>query len=73
MKKIESLNLKYVGYQQPENEEEVDIEIAGLETIITTAQQRISILKQSLKLTKAIKNSTIKDESDAKTVTETNP
>lgn len=54
MKKIESLVLKYLGYSDPVNKDEIEMECLGLATAIATAQQRISVLQQSLKLTSMI-------------------
>lgn len=71
MKKIESLSLKYIGYQSPENEDEVDLELLGLSTVIAAAQQRMAVLKQSLLLTKLLKNSAV-EEFNAQTQPETN-
>jgi len=70
MRKIESLSLKYIGYKNPENIEEVELEILGLETAISSAQQRIAVLKQSLKLKEIMSNSS-EGGANAKTVTET--
>jgi len=71
MRKVESLSLKYVGYSSPENEDELELELAGLETVIASAKQRIAILKQGLRLTNLMKNSMAKEKSDAKIVPET--
>ena len=70
MRKVEGLTLKYFGYREPQDQTEIDFEILGLETIIATAQQRIAVLKQSVKLTEIMKNSVVEDESNAQTVQE---
>jgi hypothetical protein len=64
MRKIESLNIRYVGFKSPENADEVELEILGLQTAIAAAQQRISVLNQSLKLEKLF------GDHDAKTIEE---
>jgi len=50
MRKIEKLNLDYIGYESPESEAEVDIECLGLELLIKCAEQRIALLKQGLRV-----------------------
>jgi hypothetical protein len=70
MRNLESLIIKYLGFNNPNTEEEVEITILGLETIIATAQQKIAILKQSSKVNDFL----IKQRSegtDEKTVAET--
>ena len=52
MRKVEKLTINYVGYQNPETTEEVELEILGLETAIANAQSRIAMLKQGLQLNK---------------------
>lgn len=64
MKKLEKQTIKYVGYSSPENEDELEVEVLGLETAIQMAKQRIAILKQSLKLQKLIDGK--KDEKNIK-------
>ena len=51
MRKVESLSLVYIGYNKPETADELEMEILGLETAIAAAKQRVSVLRQSLKLT----------------------
>jgi len=68
MKKIESLAIKYVGYSEPSTEEEVELELLGLATAIAAAQQRIAVLKQSLKLQTMMKDAVVKEDTDEKTV-----
>ena len=50
MKKLEDLNVKYVGYAVPVTEDEVELEILGLELAIKCAEQRIALLNQGLKV-----------------------
>jgi len=50
MRKIEKLNLDYIGYEQPENVDELEVELLGLELLIKCAEQRIALLKQGLKV-----------------------
>ncbi len=71
MRKVESLTIKYVGYGMPESEEEIDLEVLGLKTAIAAANQRISVLKQSLQLREIMKNFTVEDTKDEETVQET--
>lgn len=71
MRKIDSLSLKYIGYKDPQDAVEVELEILGLETVIAAAQQRIAVLRQSLKLTDIMKNAITEGEYNAKTVQET--
>jgi hypothetical protein len=65
MRKVESLTIRYVGYKTPESNHEVELEILGLQTAIAAAQQRISVLKQSLKLEELLG-----EQRNAETVTE---
>jgi hypothetical protein len=71
MRKIESLSIKYIGYSNPENEQELDLEILGLETAISLARQRIAILKQSIKLQKIMMNSVVGDTADEQAIKKT--
>ena len=66
MKKLEKLTIEYIGYRDPEIEDEVDMEILGLESAIRGAQHRIAVLKQGVQLNKLLLKSS--EESDAKTV-----
>lgn len=50
MKKLEKLNLDYMGYKEPATEDEVMVEVLGLELAIIMAKQRIALLKQSIKV-----------------------
>lgn len=69
MRKIESLVIKYVGYNNPETQSEVELELLGLETAIAAANQRIAVLKQSLKLQSLMHESAVEETND-KTVEE---
>lgn len=50
MRKIEKLKMEYIGYSEPENNDELEIEILGLEMLIRAAEHRVSLLKQGRKL-----------------------
>ena len=54
MKQIETLKIEYCGYSNPSNQDELDIEILGLEFAIKKIEARISFLKQSEKIAKTI-------------------
>lgn len=69
MQAIEKLELKYLGYKEPETEEEVELEILGLRTAIAAAEQRIAVLEQSLKMREIMRNA--KEDVDEKTVEKT--
>jgi len=56
MRKLQKLNIEYVGYKEPENEEELNMELLGLENAIKNAELRISMLRQGLHLNKMMKN-----------------
>ena len=71
MRKVESLSIRYVGYKEPENADEIELEVLGLETAMAAARQRIAILRQSLQLRELMKNSTVEDTKDEETVQET--
>ena len=69
MKKIERLNIKYLGYNAPENMEELELEILGLRTVISSAYQRIALLEQSGRLQNIISegiNETVAEAGDTK-------
>ena len=70
MKKVEGLAIKYVGYNEPQTVEEVEMEILGLETAIAAAKQRIAVLKQSVKL-QSIMMRAKQEQLDETTVSET--
>jgi len=71
MRKVEGLAIKYVGYNNPESADEVDLELLGLRTAIAAAEQRIAVLKQSLKLQLLMKDAVVEEPADEETVTET--
>ena len=52
MREVESCRMEYSGYVNPENEEEVALEILGLELAIKTAEQRVAILRQGVQIAK---------------------
>lgn len=66
MKKVERLTIEYVGYQMPETEDEVEMEILGLESAIQGAKHRIAVLRQGVQLNKLMLSSV--GENDAKTI-----
>ncbi|HEA46220.1 MAG TPA: hypothetical protein ENH99_00365 [Candidatus Pacearchaeota archaeon] len=70
MRKVESLSIRYVGYKEPENADEIELEVLGLETTICAARQRIAILRQSLQLRELMKNSVVEDTKNEETVQE---
>lgn len=71
MRKFENLSLVYIGYNNPETSDELEMEILGLETAIAAANQRISVLRQSLKLTEMVTKSNVnEDNANEKTVAE---
>lgn len=71
MRKVESLSLKYLGYKDPQDKDEVELELLGLETIIAAARQRIAVLKQSIKLTEIMRDSVVEVEPNAQNVQKT--
>ncbi len=50
MRDVEKLKVEYIGYSNPVTEDEVILEILGLELAVKCAEQRISLLKQGVKL-----------------------
>jgi hypothetical protein len=64
MRKIENLNISYVGYAEPNSVEEVELEMLGLETVVAVARKRMAVLKQSLKLQEIMKNSMVDDNEE---------
>ena len=66
MRETENLQIPYVGYSVPENKDELELEILGLELAIKSAEQRIALLKQGLKVSlmkaQAIQNESKKNE-----------
>jgi len=69
MRKLQKLQIEYVGYKEAETEEELQMEILGLENGIKNAELRISMLRQGLHLNKMMKASVAgeKDEQTLKT------
>jgi hypothetical protein len=55
MRKVEKLAVSYCGYKDPDTEEELEMEILGLQNAIKNAELRISMLKQGLQLNRMIK------------------
>ena len=73
MRKLQKLNIEYVGYKEPETEEELNMEVLGLENAIKNAELRISMLRQGLHLNKMMKNAiSAGDKLDAKTLDPSN-
>ncbi len=64
MKKPETCNLDYLGYQSPETPEELKFELAGLEHLVSKANERICSLRQSLILAEMIISSKEKEEKE---------
>ena len=52
MRDIEKLKVDYLGYAKPGTEDEVELEILGLELAIKFAEHRIALLKQGYKVGK---------------------
>ena len=67
MRKVEDLKVGYVGYSNPETQDEVDFEILGLNTAICQISKRIAILRQGIQLNK-LQQLSIGDETDAEAV-----
>lgn len=74
MRKTEKLFINYVGYKEPENKDELEFEILGLENAIKNAELRISMLRQGLKLNLLFLNNMLKDgeKKNEKTINSTN-
>ena len=69
MRKLEKLSIEYIGYLQPETEDELQMEVLGLENAIKNAGLRISVLKQASQLNEMMKKAKIVgDKADEKTV-----
>jgi len=67
MRKVQNLTINYCGYKEPETEEELQMEILGLENAAKNAELRISMLRQGLHLNKMMKNALASGEKlDAK-------
>ena len=58
MKDLEKLKVDYIGYSNPETEDEVTLEILGLELAVKCAEQRIALLKQGLQVSRMKKSKT---------------
>ena len=73
MRKLEEVYIKYVGYQEPETEEELEMELLGLETALCAVKSRIAILHQSrhMKAMMEKASSNRAEPSNDKTVEET--
>ena len=50
MRKVEKLVIEYCGYANPETNDELEFECAGLETAICEIKARIARLRQAQKL-----------------------
>ena len=73
MRKLQKINIEYVGYKEPETEDELNMEIFGLENAIKNAELRISMLRQGLHLNKMMKSAiSTGDKLDAKTLDPSN-
>jgi len=64
MRKVEKLNVEYVGYKTPETEKEVEFEICGLESAICEINSRIARLRQALILQELLSATTSNDENN---------
>lgn len=53
MRELEELKVSYIGYSDPKTEEEVSVEIAGLELAIKCAERRVALLKQGVMIARA--------------------
>jgi len=63
MKDLLKLNISYMGYELPETDGEVEIEILGLESAVYAIKHRIYMLKQSASIAKhAIKDRETRNE-----------
>ena len=62
MRKVEKVSVEYLGYKEPGNEDEVILEILGLELVVKIAEQRIALLRQGLKVAEMTAKSKIKPE-----------
>ena len=54
MKQPQTCKIDYLGYESPESPNELKFELAGLEHLISKANERICSLKQSLILAEII-------------------
>jgi hypothetical protein len=62
MRKVEEASVRYIGYLSPETKDEIEFEILGLELAIACANQRISLLRQGLKIAEMKENDADKKE-----------
>lgn len=60
MRDVEQLKVDYLGYEKPITEDEVMLEILGLELAVKCAEQRIALMRQSLKVAKMREADTLK-------------
>lgn len=69
MRKLEEVYVKYIGYQEPDSEDELEMELLGLDTALYAIKSRIAILQQSRHMKKMMdKTPTEAETSDEKTV-----
>lgn len=54
MKKVQKLQVEYVGISSPENDLEVDFEVAGLESVMCEIKSRIAKLRQAQQLNRLL-------------------
>ena len=47
MREPKNCSISYCGFQSPQNFEEIQFELLGLDNLIKRAEERISMLKQS--------------------------
>jgi len=73
MREPEELYIKYIGYQKPNTEEELQMELLGLQTAIAAANSRISTLRQSQQLLVLMKQSPTEAEPSNEETVETAP
>lgn len=50
MRDTEKLRIEYLGYKNPGTQDEVELEVLGLELAIKSAEQRVAHLKQALRI-----------------------
>ena len=67
MRQVEKLTVEYIGYQNPETEDEVQMEILGLESAICGIRHRIATLQQGVHLNKLMQTSN-EEQPNVKTV-----
>ena len=67
MRQVEKLNVEYVGYQEPETEGEVQMEILGLEAAICGIKHRIATLRQGVHLN-TLMQTTSEEKSNAEII-----